>query len=77
MLIDTIVRKTLGLKRHYVKEVRDLKDQEPDLLKKTRYILLKNPWNLTEKQKPKLSELEKLNVRINRAYLLKEAFRQF
>lgn len=58
-------------------EVRELKAQDPDLLKKTRYIWLKNPWNLTDKQKVKLSELEKLNLKINRAYLLKEAFRQF
>jgi transposase len=58
-------------------EVRNLKDENPELLKKTRYIWLKNPWNLTDKQHLKLSELEKLNLKVNRAYLLKEAFRQF
>jgi len=58
-------------------EVRNLKDEHPELLKKTRYIWLKNPWNLTDKQHLKLSELEKLNLKVNRAYLLKEAFRQF
>jgi transposase len=38
---------------------------------------LKNPWNLTEGQRVRLSVLEKLNLKINRAYLLKEAFREF
>ena len=55
-------------------EAKELKKTEPDLLKGTRYIWLKNPWNLTDKQKVKLSTLEKLNLKINRAYLLKENF---
>jgi transposase len=58
-------------------EAKKLKADNPDLLKKTRYIWIKNPWNLTEIQKTKLSDLEKLNLKINRAYLLKEAFRRF
>jgi len=59
------------------REARDLKAEDPDLLKKSRYIWLKNPWNLTEDQRARLSDLEKLNLKINRAYLLKEAFRRF
>ena len=55
-------------------EVQELKKTEPNLLKGTRYIWLKNPWNLTDKQKVRLSTLEKLNLKINRAYLLKENF---
>jgi transposase len=31
-------------------EARELKAEAPDILKKTRYIWLKNPWNLTEQQ---------------------------
>lgn len=58
-------------------EARKLKSENPDLLKKSRYIWLKNPWNLTDKQRVRLSDLEKLNLKINRAYLLKEAFRKF
>jgi transposase len=58
-------------------EARQLKTEDPNLLKKTRYIWLKNPWNLTDLQKVRLSDLEKLNLKINRAYLLKEAFRRF
>ena len=55
-------------------EARELKETEPDILKGTRYLWLKNPWNLTDKQRVKLSTLEKLNLKINRAYLLKENF---
>jgi transposase len=58
-------------------EAGKLKSSDPELLKKTRYIWLKNPWNLTENQRLRLSDLEKLNLKINRAYLLKEGFRQF
>ena len=55
-------------------EARELKETESDILKGTRYLWLKNPWNLTDNQKVKLSTLEKLNLKINRAYLLKENF---
>lgn len=58
-------------------EAQKLKSEDPELLKKSRYIWLKNPWNLTDNQKIRLSDLEKLNLKINRAYLLKEAFRKF
>jgi len=58
-------------------EAWELKAANPELLKKTRYIWLKNPCNLTEHQRVRLSDLEKLNLKINRAYLLKEAFRRF
>ena len=47
------------------------------LMHKTRFIWLKNPWNLTESQPRRLGELEQLNLKINRAYLLKELFAHF
>lgn len=55
-------------------EARELKGKDPGLLKGTRYIWLKNPENLTVKQRVRLSSLVKLNLKINRAYILKEAF---
>ena len=58
-------------------EAQKLKSENPELLNKTRYIWLKNPWTLTENQRLRLSDLEKLNLKINRAYLLKEGFRKF
>jgi transposase len=71
--------------KHLMEAVDEVRRQETaekgkehkELVKGTRYIWLKNPWNLTEKQSVRLSQLEKLNLKINRAYLLKEQFRQF
>ena len=57
-------------------EAGELKKTNPELLKRTRYLWLKNPENLTEKQRRRLGYLEKLNLRCNRAYLLKETFRE-
>jgi transposase len=57
-------------------EAAKLKYNDQQLLKGTKYIWLKNPWNLTPQQKQRLGYLEKLNLKINRAYLLKEAFRE-
>ena len=56
-------------------EVIEKGKEHKQLIKHSRYIWLKNPWNLTVKQKAKLGSLEKLNLKINRAYLLKESFR--
>lgn len=56
-------------------EVTEKGKEHKQLIKHSRYIWLKNPWNLTDKQKIKLGSLEKLNLKINRAYLLKESFR--
>ena len=58
-------------------EVREKGAQHKALMYKTRFIWLKNPWNLTEGQASRLGELERLNLKINRAYLLKELFRNF
>ena len=54
-------------------EARELSKTNPDLLKNTRYLFLKNPWNLTDPQRRRLGFLEKLNLKVNRAYILKEA----
>ncbi|MGI8709890.1 MAG: ISL3 family transposase [Acidimicrobiales bacterium] len=45
-------------------------------LKGARYALWKNPENLTDRQKLKLSDVQKTNARLYRAYLLKEQLRQ-
>ncbi len=57
-------------------EIREKGKSHKELVTRTRYIWLKNPWNLTDQQKGRLSVPEKLNLKINRAYLLKESFRQ-
>ena len=58
-------------------EIREKGKSHKSLVAKTRYIWLKNPWNLTDRQQARLSNLEHLNLKINRAYLLKEVFREF
>ena len=49
-------------------------DGYEEVLKKSRWCLLKRKENLTEKQEVKLSELLKYNLKSVRAYLLKEDF---
>jgi transposase len=52
---------------------RELQDTpEGTAIKKSRWALLKNPWDLDRKQRRKLSEVQKNNRRLYRAYLLKE-----
>ena len=43
-------------------------------IKGCRYPTLKNPWNLTRKEKQKLAAVQHNNKALYRAYLLKEAF---
>ena len=80
----TVVFDKFHLVRHLNQAVDEVRREEakahkktnPELLQKTRYLWLKNPENLTEKQRARLGYLEKLNLKINRAYLLKESFRE-
>lgn len=59
-------------------EARELnaKGYEP-YLKGSRWLLLKRPENLTDKQEVKLAELLRYNLRSVRSYLLKEDFQFF
>ena len=58
-------------------EMRRLTGQEKATFKSTRWLLLKNPWNLTSEQKERLSTLVRWNSPIVRAYYLKESFQLF
>src|SRR5664280_549725 len=51
-------------------------DQLAHRLKGARYALWKNPENLTGRQQAKLAEIQQINRRLYRAYLLKEQLRQ-
>jgi transposase len=59
-------------------EVKELKQKglEP-ILTHSRWCVLKRPANLTEKQKIKLADLVRCNLKTTRAYLLKEDFQFF
>ena len=59
-------------------EAKELKAKGYDpVLTKTRWLLLKRPENLTDKQETKLSDLLQYNLRSVRSYLLKEEFQLF
>jgi len=59
------------------KEVKQLKaDGYEPILKRKRWLLLKRPENLTEKQSSSMKELLQYNLRSVRAYLLKEEFQR-
>jgi transposase len=58
-------------------EVRKLKEKaQKPVLKRTRWIFLKNPENLTVKQDQKLAALLKQNLKTVKSYLLKEHFQR-
>lgn len=60
------------------KEARELaRKGMGDVLKHTRWSLLKNIENLTEKQHIKLADILHYNLRAVRAYLLKDSFNHF
>lgn len=65
--VDTVRRQEMGLLKGTA---------EGRALKKSRWALLKNPWNLTQRQGQKLSEVARTNQRLYRAYLLKESLAQ-
>ena len=59
-------------------EAKQLKrDGYEQVLKHSRWSLLKRKNNLTEKQEVKLAEVLKYNLRTVRAYILREEFQQF
>jgi len=60
------------------KEAKMLRTKGYDpILKWTRWLLLKRPENLTEKQEIRLADLVRYNLRTVRAYLLREDFQAF
>lgn len=62
------------VRRAKVRQLKELDDpEEAAAVKKSRYALLKNPWDLSAKEWDKLSAIQKHNAPLYRAYLLKEA----
>jgi transposase len=55
----------------------ELTGEEKSAFKRTRWLWLKNPWNLTRPESRRLSALCRVNQPIVRAYYLKEAFQRF
>jgi transposase len=74
------------IKRHLTEAVNETrkmdvaklqKEGREPVLTKSKYIFLKNPENLTDEQATKMSELLGYNLRVVRAYLMKEDFERF
>lgn len=63
------------VRRELVRELATDPD-EARAVKRTRFVLLMNPWNLSRAQRRKLSEVQRNNQRLYRAYLLKETLAQ-
>jgi transposase len=62
------------VRREKVQQLKSLDDtEEAAAIKKSRYALLKNPWDLSDKEWDKLSAVQKHNAPLYRAYLLKES----
>jgi len=55
-------------------EARAMRAEAMEVLKHSRWCLLKRPENLTDFQQAKLSDLLRLNLKAVRSYLLKESF---
>jgi transposase len=74
------VMKKLNEKINQVRaeEARQLKQEgQGEVLKHSRWCLLKRPENLTEPQAVKLKELLQMNLRSVKAYLMREDFQRF
>jgi transposase len=54
-------------------EVREAHSDDRQALKKSRFALHKNPWNLSALEVAKVAEVQKANQSLYRAYLLKES----
>ena len=63
------------VRREMVRELATDPDQAR-AVKRTRFVLLMNPWNLSRDQRRKLSEVQRTNQGLYRAYLLKETLAQ-
>jgi len=58
------------VRRHQLRKLRGT--DEGKAIFRSRFALLKNPWNLKRTEKQKLNELQRTNAPLYRAYLLKE-----
>lgn len=61
------------VRREQVRKLREVDAEAAKSLKHTRFALQKNPWNLTQPESERLSELQRRNQPVYRAYLLKES----
>jgi transposase len=53
-------------------EYKKASDEQKELMKRSRYLLLKNPQNLSHEEKPRLKQILKTNKVLTQVYILKE-----
>jgi transposase len=58
-------------------EHRQLRKDNIQTLNKTKYLWLYNPDNLPDKHRPVFEDLKKQNLKVGRAWAIKESFREF
>ena len=63
------------IRRNEVKQFKEANQQ--NILERSRWLLLKRPENLAEKQTVRMSELLKLNLASIKGYLMREDFQRF
>lgn len=61
------------IRREQVSRCRETDPDAATAIKKSRYALLRNPWDLSAKEWDKLSAIQRYNAPLYRAYLLKES----
>lgn len=66
-----------GVTNEAVDKVRKQEQKDRPELKKTRYLWLKNPENLTNKQRKQFNSLSDLNLMTAKAYQIKLNFQEF
>ena len=71
--VQRLVHDALDEVRRSEMREQDKTTPEGKALKGTRWATQKNPWNLTQEETARLSELQRTNTKLYRAYLLKEA----
>lgn len=71
--VEALASKALDeTRRDLWQELRKDDPEAAKVLKRSRWALLKDPVNLTEAEEAKLSDIQRGNVRLYRAYLLRE-----
>jgi transposase len=73
-IISNLLRAVDEVRRE---EYHEKRKSNPGLLKRSRYLWLKNPQNLKPAERQRLGALEKLNLKISRAYIMKESLKEF
>jgi transposase len=71
-VVRELTRAVDSVRKHEHRELK--RDGQPELLKKTKYLWLKNPENWTDNQRARFDNLKIDALKVGRAWSIKEAF---